>query len=149
MPEPTAGSVDPNGLLRTTRNTPGGLPDGDSWTAGRAATLTHTSSAVATSAWGDWPTRIVALTRSVRGSTRETVPSPLLATHTDPSPQATLRGRLPTAIVVFTESVLGSIRTTLSANGSATHTAASPTAMPLAPGPTGITADTPLAGSIR
>src|SRR5215475_9420001 len=120
-PEPTAGSVDANGPLRTTRNTPGWLPDGDGETGGLAATLTHTPPAVATSAWGLWPTRIVALTRSVRGSTRETVPSPLLATHTDPSPQATLRGRLPTTIVVVTESVLGSIRTSVLASGSTTH----------------------------
>jgi hypothetical protein len=144
-----AGSVDANGLWRTTRNTPGGLFDGDAGTAGLAATLTHTPPPVTTSAWGLWPTAIVAVTRSVRGSTRDTVPSPLLATHTDPSPKATPRGRLPTPIVVVTERVVGLIRTSVSASVSATQTAPAPTAIPLAPGPTGMTVDTLPVESIR
>src|ERR1700727_4000208 len=103
------GSIDENGCSPAIRNTPAGVPDGDLPAAARAATETHTLPAVTTSAWGLWPTGIVAVTRSLCGSTRDTVPSPLLATHTDPSPNATPWGRLPTLIVVLTDSVVGSI----------------------------------------
>ena len=82
------------------------------------------------------------MTRSVPGSTRATVPLPLLATHTDPAPKATPRGLLPTPIVVVTDPVAGSIRVSVSARVFATQTLPAPTAIPLAPGPTGMTAVT-------
>ena len=58
------------------------------------------------------PTAIVAVTRFVAGSTRETLPSPWFNTQMLPKPAARKRGEGPTLIVATIFSDLGSIRDT-------------------------------------
>jgi aspartate carbamoyltransferase catalytic subunit len=63
------------------------------------------------------PTRIVATTRFVVGSIRDTLGPPALATQTAPGKTATPAGCGPTGIVAVSLFVEGSTRTTVSFEG--------------------------------
>src|SRR5439155_26018002 len=83
------------------------------------------------------PRRMVATTRFVTGSMRETLGPPPLATHTAPCDTAIPKGRDPTLIVAVTVFVPGSMRETVSSSTCVTHTAPLPTAASPHPGGSG------------
>src|SRR5712692_2235571 len=71
---------------------------------------------------------IVATTRFVAGSIRETLGAPLFTTHTAPGETAIASGCAPTLIRVLAVFECGSTRTTTLSPGKLTHTAPSPAA---------------------
>src|SRR5438477_523591 len=75
---------------------------------------------------------------SVAVSSRDTVPSRLLATHTESDDAATARGPFPTRIEPTTSLESGSIRETVPPVLSATHTAPRATATATGDPPTGM-----------
>ena len=77
------------------------------------------------------PTRIVATTRFVAGSIRETLGPPLFATQTAPGETEIPSGCGPTGIVAVTLFVCGSTRETVLSEGCETHTAPLPAAASL------------------
>jgi hypothetical protein len=94
---------------------------------------------------------MVATTLFVRGSMRETVPSPLFATQTLPAPYAIPTGARPTVMAVATGPVSQAMRETVSLAVLVTHTAPPPTATPLGCKPTviGATLGLFVEGSMR
>src|SRR5215470_9967651 len=72
------------------------------------------------------PSRIVATTRFVAGSIRDTLGSPAFATQTAPGVTAMPSGCGPTAMVAVTLFVSGSIREIVSSDGVESHTAPLP-----------------------
>src|SRR5690349_316183 len=77
---------------------------------------------------------MLATTRLVAGSTRETEPSPWLRVQTAPSPTARKRGAGPTAIRAATVRLLGSMRHRRFASGQVTQMAPAPAAAAATPG---------------
>src|SRR3954451_12843707 len=75
------------------------------------------------------PTRMVATTRLVAGSIRETLGPPAFATHTASGSTAIPSGLEPTWMVAVTLFVAGSIRVTVSSDGLESQTAPSPAAI--------------------
>src|ERR1700743_322487 len=93
---------------------------------------------------------MVATTRLVLGSTRETVPSPWFRVQTEPRPTARKRGFGPTLMVVVTRLVLGSTRVKVLPAVLVTQTAPSPYSAAKEPGGTAMSATALLvAGSMR
>ena len=80
------------------------------------------------------PTWMVAITRFVDGSMRETLGPPLLPTHTAPGDTAIPKGRDPTLIVAVTSFVCGSMRETVSSVTCVSQTAPLPAAASPHPG---------------
>src|SRR5580765_4582418 len=74
------------------------------------------------------PTRIVATTRFVAGSIRETLGPPAVATQTAPGETAMPSGCGPTGMVAMTLFVAGSTRVTVFNDGLESQTAPSPAA---------------------
>ena len=74
------------------------------------------------------PTGMVATTRFVAGSIRETLGPPAVATHTAPGETAIPSGLGPTWMVAVTLFVEGSMRVTVSSDGLESQTAPSPAA---------------------
>ncbi len=85
------------------------------------ASATHSFPAATAASAGALPTRTVCTTRSVPGSTRDSVPSRWLTTHSDPPAATIATGACPTAIVCTTTRLAGSTRATDCASTFATH----------------------------
>jgi hypothetical protein len=142
----SAGSVELKSLPWTIRTVP---PARDGGETEPVWTVTQTRPADTVRLSGESPTAMVATTRSLRGSMRDTVPSRLLATQTAPAPTAIPVGPAPTGMVVMPAPVAGSMRVTVPSAVLATQTAPAPTASALAPSPTGVVFVTTPARSMR